>query len=126
MGVDPSSLSKSAKGPRESVSKGPRTSVLTKGRDDSHEGFVGMKGIDETDSATNLMSSRTDPILSIYTCNLLTRYTIRIAKSLPKSDVTLTVTVKRAKNLKGSKGDKLNSFVRVQFADFDYKDVSRF
>ena len=29
----------------------------------------------------------------------------------------------QARNIKGSKGDKVSSFVRVQFSDFDYKDV---
>ncbi|KAJ3297860.1 Cilia- and flagella-associated protein 70 [Borealophlyctis nickersoniae] len=36
--------------------------------------------------------------------------------------VTLTIRVISAKNIKGAKGDRVNSFVRVQFADFDYKE----
>jgi hypothetical protein len=35
--------------------------------------------------------------------------------------LVLKITVQNAKNLKGSKA-ALNSFVRAQFADFDYKD----
>ena len=37
--------------------------------------------------------------------------------------VTLHIKVVQATNIKGSKGDHVNSFVRVQFADFDFKDV---
>ena len=33
------------------------------------------------------------------------------------------VKVVKASHLRGSKGEHLNSFVRVQFADFDYKEV---
>jgi len=36
------------------------------------------------------------------------------------------IKVVRAKNIKGLKGDRVNSFVRVQFSDFDYKDVMFF
>lgn len=36
--------------------------------------------------------------------------------------VIMTMSVISAKSIKGSK-PTLNSFVRVQFADFDYKDV---
>ncbi len=41
---------------------------------------------------------------------------------LEAAPITLTVKVLQATNCKGSKAS-LNSFVRVQFADFDYKDV---
>jgi hypothetical protein len=41
----------------------------------------------------------------------------------PSSDIIMTVKVLGAKYLKGSKGDHINSLVRVQFADFDFKDV---
>ncbi len=53
-------------------------------------------------------------------------------KSLPQGgleEVTspnalrMTIRVLQARNLKGSKGDKVSSFARVQFADFDYKEV---
>ncbi|KAJ3371785.1 hypothetical protein HDU91_004930 [Kappamyces sp. JEL0680] len=40
---------------------------------------------------------------------------------LDSSPVTLTIKVNHASNCKGSKAS-LNSFVRVQFADFDFKD----
>ncbi|KND04050.1 uncharacterized protein SPPG_01495 [Spizellomyces punctatus DAOM BR117] len=36
--------------------------------------------------------------------------------------ILLTIKVLSAKNIKGAKGDHVNSFVRVQFADFDYKE----
>lgn len=38
--------------------------------------------------------------------------------------VVLTIKILSARNIRGAKGEKVNSFVRVQFADFDYKDVS--
>ena len=39
------------------------------------------------------------------------------------SELIMKVTVLGAKHLKGSKGEHLNSLVRVQFADYDSKDV---
>jgi hypothetical protein len=42
------------------------------------------------------------------------------------SGVTLTIKVSSAKNIKGSKGEHVNSLVRVQFADFDFKDACFF
>ncbi|KAJ3416941.1 Cilia- and flagella-associated protein 70 [Chytridiales sp. JEL 0842] len=36
--------------------------------------------------------------------------------------VTLSIKVNGARNIRGAKGEHVNSFVRVQFADFDYKD----
>ncbi|KAI9002325.1 hypothetical protein BC832DRAFT_114900 [Gaertneriomyces semiglobifer] len=39
-------------------------------------------------------------------------------------DLVLTVKVIGAKGIKGAKGDRVSSFVRVQFADFDYKESS--
>ncbi|KAJ3116253.1 hypothetical protein HDU96_010110 [Phlyctochytrium bullatum] len=36
--------------------------------------------------------------------------------------VVLSIRVLGAKNIRGAKGEHVNSFVRVQFADFDYKD----
>jgi hypothetical protein len=36
--------------------------------------------------------------------------------------VILNVRVSTAKNVRGTKGDRINSFVRVQFSDFDFKD----
>jgi hypothetical protein len=33
------------------------------------------------------------------------------------------VRVRQARNIRGSKGEKSNSFVRIQFADFAAKDV---
>lgn len=39
------------------------------------------------------------------------------------SDITMTVKVIGGKHLKGSKGEHVNSLVRVQFADYDFKDV---
>jgi len=38
------------------------------------------------------------------------------------SGMVMNIKVIEAKNIKGSKGDKVSSFVRVQFSDFDYKD----
>ena len=38
-------------------------------------------------------------------------------------NVTMTIRVIGGKNIRGAKGEHVNSFVRVQFADFDYKDV---
>jgi len=38
------------------------------------------------------------------------------------SGMVMNIKVIRAKNIKGLKGDRVNSFVRVQFSDFDYKD----
>ncbi|KAJ3022692.1 Cilia- and flagella-associated protein 70 [Thoreauomyces humboldtii] len=38
------------------------------------------------------------------------------------TSLLLTVKVLSARNIRGAKGDKLNSFVRVQVADFDYVD----
>jgi hypothetical protein len=43
--------------------------------------------------------------------------------SAASADIILTVKVLGAKHLKGSKGDHINSLVRVQFADYDFKDV---
>jgi hypothetical protein len=40
--------------------------------------------------------------------------------------ITLKIKVIQASNLRGSKGEHLNSFIRVQFADFDFKDVGPF
>lgn len=37
-------------------------------------------------------------------------------------NVTFTIKIGQAKNIRGTKGEKVSSFVRVQFADFDYKD----
>ena len=37
--------------------------------------------------------------------------------------IVLNIKVLQASNCKGSKAS-LNSFIRVQFADYDYKDVS--
>lgn len=39
------------------------------------------------------------------------------------SPIVLNIKVLQATNCKGSKSS-LNSFIRVQFADYDYKDVS--
>ncbi|KAI8911084.1 hypothetical protein EDD86DRAFT_246421 [Gorgonomyces haynaldii] len=38
--------------------------------------------------------------------------------------VTMTIKVLSASNIKGSKGEHVNSFVRVQFADYDYRDTT--
>jgi len=38
------------------------------------------------------------------------------------SGIVMNIKVVQAKNIKGIKGDKVSSFVRVQFSDFDYKD----
>ena len=50
------------------------------------------------------------------------------ASAAPEKDqasrVTLNVRVLRARNLRGTRGEKVNSIVRAQFADFDTKDVS--
>ncbi|KAI9363935.1 hypothetical protein DFJ73DRAFT_810162 [Zopfochytrium polystomum] len=37
-------------------------------------------------------------------------------------NVVLTIKVAGARNIRGVKGEHVNSFVRVQFADFDYKE----
>ncbi|KAJ3056144.1 Cilia- and flagella-associated protein 70 [Rhizophlyctis rosea] len=39
-----------------------------------------------------------------------------------QSELVLTIRVVSARNVKGAKGDKLNSFVRVQFHDFEPKE----
>lgn len=39
------------------------------------------------------------------------------------NSVTLTIKVVQATSIKGAKGEHVNSFVRTQFADFDFKDV---
>lgn len=43
-------------------------------------------------------------------------------QSTPGDSITMTVRVFNAVNIRGSKGEHVNSFVRAQFADFDYKD----
>ena len=43
-------------------------------------------------------------------------------KGSSKPELTLSIKVLSAKNIKGSKGDKSSTIVRIQFADFDYKD----
>ncbi|KAJ3101698.1 Cilia- and flagella-associated protein 70 [Phlyctochytrium planicorne] len=40
-----------------------------------------------------------------------------------EDSVLLTIRVVSAKNIRGAKGEHVNSFVRVQFADFDFKDT---
>ncbi|RKP16794.1 hypothetical protein ROZALSC1DRAFT_24879 [Rozella allomycis CSF55] len=37
--------------------------------------------------------------------------------------VKLSITIHQSKGLKGSKGDKISSLVRTQFADYEYKDT---
>ena len=44
-------------------------------------------------------------------------------KVIPEGSVELVIKVQNAKNIRGLKGEHVNSFIRVQFADFDYKDV---
>ncbi|KAJ3196420.1 Cilia- and flagella-associated protein 70 [Irineochytrium annulatum] len=46
------------------------------------------------------------------------------APSIPVNpdDLIFTIKVVSAKNVRGAKGDHVNCFMRVQFADFDYKD----
>ncbi|KAI8838398.1 hypothetical protein BC829DRAFT_447402 [Chytridium lagenaria] len=39
-----------------------------------------------------------------------------------EDSVVLTVRVVAARNVRGAKGEHVNTFMRVQFADFDYKD----
>jgi hypothetical protein len=41
---------------------------------------------------------------------------------IQNSKSVLNIRIPRAKNLRGSKGEKINSIVRAQFSDFDYKD----
>lgn len=48
---------------------------------------------------------------------------IKNAEEDSKEPVVLTIKVKGASNVRGSKGEHVNSFVRVQFADFDYREV---
>jgi hypothetical protein len=39
-----------------------------------------------------------------------------------QEDVTLSILVSKGKGIKGAKGEHVNTFVRVQYADFDYTD----
>ncbi|KAJ3268376.1 hypothetical protein HDU76_011438, partial [Blyttiomyces sp. JEL0837] len=45
-----------------------------------------------------------------------------VGGSVPAGSVLLTVKVPSAKNVRGAKGEHVNSFIRVQFADFDFKE----
>jgi hypothetical protein len=42
------------------------------------------------------------------------------------SGLVFNVKVLNGKNIRGAKGEHVNSFIRIQFADFDYKDVNVF
>jgi hypothetical protein len=39
-----------------------------------------------------------------------------------EEEVILSILVSKGKGIKGAKGEHVNSFVRVQYADFDYTD----
>ncbi|KAI9098181.1 hypothetical protein DFS34DRAFT_619887 [Phlyctochytrium arcticum] len=54
--------------------------------------------------------------------NLLNQLRPEGEEHVPEGSVALTIKVTAAKNIKGAKGDHVNSFVRVQLADFDFKD----
>ncbi|KAJ3075167.1 Cilia- and flagella-associated protein 70 [Podochytrium sp. JEL0797] len=44
------------------------------------------------------------------------------APTVPPGSVLLAVRIGRAANIRGAKGEKVSSFIKVQLADFDYKD----
>ncbi|KAI9339399.1 hypothetical protein BDR26DRAFT_837865 [Obelidium mucronatum] len=43
-------------------------------------------------------------------------------KDVPPGSVLLSIRIGKALNIRGAKGEKVSSFIRVQVADFDYKD----
>ncbi|KAJ3355461.1 Cilia- and flagella-associated protein 70 [Entophlyctis luteolus] len=45
------------------------------------------------------------------------------AKEIPAGSVLLAVRIPRASNARGAKGDKVSTFLRVQMADFDFKEL---
>ena len=63
-------------------------------------------------------SSRKDSHMSLNAASSATA-----AASGSASTITLTIKLGASRNLKGTKGDKVSTFVKVQFADFEAKDV---
>ena len=49
--------------------------------------------------------------------------TSSIPEATIPSGLVFNVKVLSGKNIRGAKGEHVNSFVRIQFADFEYKDV---
>ncbi|KAJ3008042.1 UNVERIFIED_CONTAM: Cilia- and flagella-associated protein 70, partial [Siphonaria sp. JEL0065] len=43
-------------------------------------------------------------------------------KDIPQGSVQIAIRIGKAANIRGAKGEKVSSFIRVQVADFDYKD----
>lgn len=44
-------------------------------------------------------------------------------EEMDPNSVLLSIKIKEARNIRGSKGEHVSSLFRVQFADYDFKDV---